>query len=552
MACASSTQNDTNAAYLDHFTCNICLEVLQEPVQCVKNEHYFCKKCITKHLTRSQTCPVCQDALTSETLRRIPRTVANLLEQFQSHRCRYVSRGCMTAVSREALLLHHEECGFAPVQCSHEGCEDTVHRQDLVSHQQACEFRSVTCDDCHEAMKKREYRKHSCVLRKEVDENKQELVEVKRILREIQDEQLRQGEEIQRLAGRKPRDRRRRAMQGQQGNSLLQPAREVRQPNPTRGQQCDSSKADSAFSNFFSQVSCMSSPIQNQATVNRRIFVAGGGNNSYEIFDWSTQKWTLYEETLLFDHEDGFSFVYDNKVMICGGKKTNTVECLDIASAYSDEFPLSMPKRNTKGILYGDKILTFGRQSVSAISLKSPFETTVFAPYAKNKRDDPHCVAFVNENAVVLVGSWSTRRTRRRANSKANIRMYNPTTQVMMNLAPLPYQWSEMAAVAQDDDLIILGGWKQYVEVSNEVLMYNITNQTYRMLPSMLEQRSQCAAVTMGDKIIAIGGRTYSSENHNYKIPLNTVEYMVLGEDRWKKLPAMHCHREGATVCLLP
>ncbi|CAB4024496.1 E3 ubiquitin- ligase NRDP1 [Paramuricea clavata] len=545
MANASTTPNDTNTAYLDHFTCNICLEVLQEPVQCVKNEHYFCKKCITKHLTRSQTCPVCQDALTPETLRPIPRTVASLLEQFQSPRCRYASRGCTSAVRHEALLSHREECGFAPVQCSHEGCEATVNRQDLVSHQQACEFRLVTCEDCHEAMRQTEYRKHTCVLRKEVDENKRELVEVKRILREIQDEQLRQGVETQRLASRNPR--RPSATQGQQSNNLLQPAREVRQPNPTRGQQCDNSKADSASPNLFSQVSSMSSPIQNQATVNRQIFVAGGDNKSYEIFDWSTQEWTLYEDTLFFDHEDGLSFVYDNKVMICGGNKTNRVECLDIASVSSDVFPLLMPSRG-KGILCGDKILTFSRHSVSTISLKSPFEITNFASYASKKgRDRPHCVAFVNENAVVLVG----------AKLGDDVLMYNPTTQVIMNLAPLPYQWSDMAAVVHDGNLIILGGCKQYGEISNDVLMYNITNQTCRKLPSMLERRSHFAAMIMGDKIIAIGGRTYSSENHHHQMfhcqtPLNTVEYMVLGEDRWKKLPAMHCQREDATACLLP
>jgi hypothetical protein len=160
MASASSTEDDSNTAYFDNFTCIICLEVLQEPVQCVKNEHYFCKKCITKHLKRSQTCHLYQDNLTLETLRPIPRAVANILEQFQSARCRYVSRGCTSAVRREALLSHQEECGFAPVQCSHDGCEATVNRQDLVSHQQACEFRSVTCNDCHEAMRQREYRKH--------------------------------------------------------------------------------------------------------------------------------------------------------------------------------------------------------------------------------------------------------------------------------------------------------------------------------------------------------------------------------------------------------
>jgi hypothetical protein len=42
-------------------------------------------------------------------------------------------------------------------------------------------------------MKQREYRKHGCVLRKELDENKADLAEVKKILREIQDEQVSTG-----------------------------------------------------------------------------------------------------------------------------------------------------------------------------------------------------------------------------------------------------------------------------------------------------------------------------------------------------------------------
>jgi hypothetical protein len=83
----------------------------------------------------------------------------------------------------------------------HDGCEATVNRQDLVSHQQACEFRSVTCEDCHEAMKQREYGKHACVFRREIDENKRGLVDIQKILREIQDEQVSTSE--LRLLGRK-------------------------------------------------------------------------------------------------------------------------------------------------------------------------------------------------------------------------------------------------------------------------------------------------------------------------------------------------------------
>jgi hypothetical protein len=109
--------------------------------------------------------------------------MANFNKQIPLRRCLYASRGCTNAVKGKAFLSHHVECGFAPVQCSHEGCEETVNRQDLDSHQKNCEFQSVTCDDCDETMKQRDYGNHSCALRRE-------LADVKRILREIQGGQV--------------------------------------------------------------------------------------------------------------------------------------------------------------------------------------------------------------------------------------------------------------------------------------------------------------------------------------------------------------------------
>ena len=237
-----STKTNTHTAGSHHLTCNICLEVLREPVQCVRNEHYFCKKCITKHLTRSQTCPVCQDELTPETLRPISRTVANILEQFQSLKCMYASRGCSSAVRYETLLSHHEECGFAPAQCSREGCGKTVNRQDLVSHQKSCEFRLITCEDCHKSMRQREYGKHGCVLLKEIDKNRQGLAAVQKILREIQQEQLRQGEEIQRLPSRESRQSDKK--QTQEGDNSRHQASELRQLNATQSQRQQSSNSN--------------------------------------------------------------------------------------------------------------------------------------------------------------------------------------------------------------------------------------------------------------------------------------------------------------------
>ena len=53
----------------------------------------------------------------------------------------------------------------------------------------------------------------------------------------------------------------------------------------------------------------------------------------------------------------------------------------------------------------------------------------------------------------------------------------------------------------------------------------------------------------MGDTIVVFGGE---SRNKGENVYLKTAEYLVLGENTWKKLPPMHYERTGATACVLP
>ena len=65
-----------------HFHCLICYNVLKDPVMCRRNQHYFCRYCITEHLRRNtHTCPTCADELTVETLTNVPRIVTDYLDE---------------------------------------------------------------------------------------------------------------------------------------------------------------------------------------------------------------------------------------------------------------------------------------------------------------------------------------------------------------------------------------------------------------------------------------------------------------------------------------
>ena len=134
-----------------HFHCLICYNVLKDPVMCRRNQHYFCRGCITEHLRRnSNTCPTCADELTIETLTNVPRIVTDYLNG-RKIRCDYKDRGCRELVQLQNLNRHVAECGFSPVVCGNQGCGQTISKRDRAYHEnELCQFRKLKCHNCEE------------------------------------------------------------------------------------------------------------------------------------------------------------------------------------------------------------------------------------------------------------------------------------------------------------------------------------------------------------------------------------------------------------------
>ena len=134
-----------------HFHCLICYNVLKDPVMCRRNQHYFCRGCITEHLRRnSHTCPTCAEELTVETLTNVPRIVTDYLNE-QKIRCDYEDRGCRELVQLQNLNRHVTECGFSPVVCGNQGCGQTISKRDRTYHEsELCQFRKLKCHNCEE------------------------------------------------------------------------------------------------------------------------------------------------------------------------------------------------------------------------------------------------------------------------------------------------------------------------------------------------------------------------------------------------------------------
>ena len=170
-----------------NFHCPICFNVLRDPVQCRRNEHYFCLCCITKHLEISQTCPVCQEGLTPKTLKEPSRIVADFLSTLKIS-CEFAPRGCKELIELRALQQHVYVCDFMPVVCSNEGCSKLVNRKDKKNHESnVCKYRKVKCSNCGKRVAHKKYDTHGCVLKEAVDDLKEQFGDMKDTMEQLTD-----------------------------------------------------------------------------------------------------------------------------------------------------------------------------------------------------------------------------------------------------------------------------------------------------------------------------------------------------------------------------
>ena len=149
------------------FHCSYCLHVFKDPVMCRRNQHTFCRGCITSHLENQRRCPVCNDELTLETLTDPPRILTECLSELKI-RCEFYERGCHEISALQGLERHVELCGYAVAKCSNEGCDVEVNKRDLIHHEFVeCEHRKLRCHNCER-------------LSKDVDELKRSFIAVSR------------------------------------------------------------------------------------------------------------------------------------------------------------------------------------------------------------------------------------------------------------------------------------------------------------------------------------------------------------------------------------
>ena len=472
----------------ENLHCIICREVLKDPVQCRRNEHHFCRNCITKHLKHSPKCPTCKDPLTVQTLARPQRFLANTLSCLKIS-CDNSERGCRKVVELGSLATHVASCGFSPMPCSNDQCEEIISRRDKEIHEnKVCDFRRVKCDYCGQMVLYKNFMQHTCPPRQEIREMKAELREV----RSNQDEMFKMMQNMM--------------------SSLT-----VMRNTPQR-----------------SEGSHASSGQELQA----EIVVAGGvGRKSVKVFNMATKTWRPLSE--MNECRGGASSVlYEGHMIVTGGRSLASVEELNLAQQdahwVESQFKLPAPSECHACVVYQKKLFLIGGHdggmvcdTIHEIQLTPPYTLRLLT---KMPRAICYHGAEIVSGKIFIIGGRTTVFCDDTTNT---VLMLDPVTNTCTELKPLPYAVSSMATVAWKDNVVVLGGMDKEGKRRNTVILYNVTTRSHRMLPKMRKKRSGCTAVTIGDNIIVIAG---CDETCKY---INSVECYNFNSNTWTEFPAM-------------
>ena len=488
-----------------NFICCICFNVLKGPVLCPRNQHCFCRGCITKHLENSQRCPTCNDELTEETLTEPSRIVKEYLNELNIH-CIYHNRGCQEILQLQHLDSHEAACGFTPAVCSNQGCGETLNQRDIIHHEsEVCEFRKVKCHSCAEMTIKLE----------EIEKKMEE------------------------------------KFTNMQKNTADIEGKLDAVTNDVRGLQTAMIDAFNEMKDVLvkmdKKIEENTRKVRNKPSGDKEnIIVAGGSRtDSVEMFNWRQRTWSPLQSMPKTRYE-ATSFVYNNHLIVAGGQcsgsgrfdnmiRINIDPNPDPTTNWTD-CPVKLPSKLTRhsSVLYEDHLVVTGG-SDGNVTFDCIYDVQLVPPYTVkilSRMTEPrqHHGAEIFGDSLLIVGG---RTTGYYQDNLSSVVLYDMKKNEYKQLSPLPYEVSQMAIVRWRDNVVIIGGADKLGNALNTVIIYDMKTEQSHMLPPMKCKRNGCTAVVIKNNIVVLGGMDEHWQS------LKSVEVFKFECYTWEELPEM-------------
>ena len=162
---------------------------------------------------------------------------------------------------------------------------------------------------------------------------------------------------------------------------------------------------------------------------------------------------------------------------------------------------------------------------IHEVHVVPPYNVKTLSKMPEPRRN--HCTEISDDSLLILGG----RKSGIRHEKLSSVVLYYIKNNVCKQLAPLPYEVSDMATVRLEDNVVVMGGVGKHGNALNTVIMYNVKTEQSHMLPAMRWTRLGCAAVVVGN-IVVLGG--YGDQG-----ALKSVESFNLESYDWQELPEM-------------
>ncbi|CAB4002161.1 E3 ubiquitin- ligase NRDP1 [Paramuricea clavata] len=586
-----------------NFHCLICYNVLKDPVMCRRNQHYFCRGCITEHLRRnSHTCPTCADELRVETLQDVPRIVKDYLDEL-SIRCNHYDRGCRELVQLQNLKRHVAECGFTPVVCGNQGCGEAISKRDRTYHEsELCQFRKLKCHNCGEIStmmagmetkmanldtNQADMRTKLANVSAEMTAVKTKLTNTNTKLTTMDTKMANISTEMANISTEMANVKTKMAHTDTKLENLHTKLKNVDTKvtnlqanveakfeavnNEVRGMKMSLNEVKNDFHQLKEavlekiesgegkqeEITRDVSGTASGGRENQHIFVAGGvERNSVEIFNCRQRLWSLLKP-MPVKRDDASSFVYNNHVTVAGGEcncaavdhmiQMNIHPIPDLSINWSDfgaKLPIKLYAHSS--VVYKDSLFVTGGYNANNVLSDCIYKVQLKPPYAVklvSKLPEPRVrhSTVLCDDSILIVGGKKSLVTK---DNLSSVLSYDIKKNECEQLPALPYPVSDMATVKWAENVVIIGGADKDERALNNVIIYNIKTGNSHMLPPMLHKRKGCMAVVIENTIVVLGGM-------GERNTLKSVESFSFDNYTWEELPGMKESRWLATAVVI-
>ena len=262
------------------------------------------------------------------------------------------------------------------------------------------------------------------------------------------------------------------------------------------------------------------------------------------MFNWRQRTWSPLQ-SMPKKRYGATSFVYNNQVVVAGGRcdwgtKLNDMIRMNVGpypdlSVHWSEYRVKLPAKLAyhSSVLYNDKlIVTGGDDGIAApdkiheVQVVPPYTVKILSRMPESRL--LHCSEIFDDSLLIFGGTT----TYRDEDNLSSVVLYDIKNNVCKQLAPLPYEVSDMATVRWADNVVVLGGTDKRGNRLNTVIMYNVKTEQSHMLPPMRRKRKACTAVVVGNNIVVLGG-------FGERGTAQSVESFNFERNAWQELPEM-------------